>query len=155
MAVVAASWLCGAVAGGLVTFVVVAPNDNENRRGGGIPTGPNGSPLVVEVEESGGGDNDRTPAAEGDMPWSPTERLVAAHLSELDRDQLAKEPPLMAGGYVRLRRTLHTSMRAPIHAKANSSVDQPRAGADGRPALSTDPDSLLRELLGADSDARL
>ena len=174
---IGASWSCGAIAGMLLTCLVLLPRDmdrqqrapaGETRSEHDAPGSQVAGSLVERKnrEESGETANraPRDPSRPAAPLWTRDEYRVSSQLLLMHGTGATSETPLMAGNYVRLHATSarrHVE-RGPHVEKVVIGEPETRTGSDTRsleeatrPALSIKPAPLLRELLGGQTTSHL
>ncbi|MBC8868867.1 MAG: hypothetical protein H8E44_05590 [Planctomycetes bacterium] len=171
---IAGSWACGAIAGALVTFILlsrVVPPERPTDRSTAMDEE---LPRVVEPREKNAPDDDSEQRPRDDSPrknvppWSPSDSLVAVMLLDTVGHGVApygdEWPTLRAGALARGQGASGASrFRHGTNAAQPNRTHTPDPGSDIRqdmtpraaPAPSITQEQLLRELLGTRPDSVL
>lgn len=161
---VAASWMCGAVAGVVLTWLVLHPGKADAPTTGpqqaasdDANTSTTSAMKDVHRERKNESHSDRFP--ESRHP-SDGKRFVYAPLLELRRPQETSDLPLMARSYAFPSLAPRSKADMPDFSSAqrltsSANTDEGSPKTSERPPLSVNADLLLEELLGARPGSRL
>lgn len=163
-----ACWMCGAVVGGLLTWLVLLPHaaespataSGESRH---LVVHPSPAKTSAESHENQPREEavSRRDHRHADAPqWSQDEWFISAQLLDLPGPQVRADMPLIAGHFVLRSFTTGRSVKEWVAHQGSPSTtsgdeNQRLLERTTRPPLSVNTDSLLEELLGPRPGSRL